>query len=332
MFYTVNLVFFWYIFSDGQIELWEAGVQFFMYICYCVFMAYNSKVENWFKEKSERGADSSEFAKLDTDGDGIITKAEAEKDAGLAKQFSMLDTDNDGRLTIDEIRPHFRHRRHLRLESKRSSLADQPEDDDDAPPPLCPSRDASMKDKVYSIIALPLHLLLKVTVPDVRNGSCKSLYPITFMMSIVWVAVFSAVMVQCSEVIADFTGGDSRILAITVLAGGTSVPDLLTSVVVTMQGHGDMAISSSIGSNIFDVTVGMPVPWLLYCVVNSESVPVQSSPGTMAVWIGSLVCMLVAVVLSIKFNGWVLNKELGIIMLVLYCVFLAVSCYMVVQE
>mmetsp|Transcript_87926 Transcript_87926/g.249026 ORF Transcript_87926/g.249026 Transcript_87926/m.249026 type:complete len:95 (-) Transcript_87926:348-632(-) len=94
-----------------------------------------------------------------------------------------------------------------------------------------------------------------------------------------------------------------------------------------------MAISSSIGSNIFDVTVGAPVPWLLYsCYYGGKAVPVQSSPDTMAVWIGSLICMLVAVVLSIRFNGWVLNKALGGIMLALYCVFLAVACYMVVQE
>ncbi|CAK0799197.1 unnamed protein product [Prorocentrum cordatum] len=96
------------------------------------------------------------------------------------------------------------------------------------------------------------------------------------------------------------TGGDPRILAITVLAGGTSVPDLLTSVIVTMQGQGDMAISSSIGSNIFDVTVGAPIPWLIYSVYYGRAVRVQSQPTTMTVWIGSLVCMLVAVVLSIK--------------------------------
>ncbi|CAK0799196.1 unnamed protein product [Prorocentrum cordatum] len=128
------------------------------------------------------------------------------------------------------------------------------------------------------------------------------------------------------------TGGDPRILAITVLAGGTSVPDLLTSVIVTMQGQGDMAISSSIGSNIFDVTVGAPIPWLIYSVYYGRAVRVQSQPTTMTVWIGSLVCMLVAVVLSIKCNGWVLNKALGITMMLLYCVFLLVACYMVVQE
>ena len=45
-------------------------------------------------------------------------------------------------------------------------------------------------------------------------------------------------------------------MGLTFIAAGTSMPDLITSVVVARQGLGDMAVSSSIGSNIFDVTVG----------------------------------------------------------------------------
>jgi len=45
-------------------------------------------------------------------------------------------------------------------------------------------------------------------------------------------------------------------MGLTFLAAGTSVPDLITSVLVAKQGKGDMAVSSSVGSNIFDVTVG----------------------------------------------------------------------------
>ena len=51
------------------------------------------------------------------------------------------------------------------------------------------------------------------------------------------------------------------VMGLTFLAAGTSVPDLLTSVIVARQGHGDMAVSSSIGSNIFDVLVGLPFHW-----------------------------------------------------------------------
>ena len=48
----------------------------------------------------------------------------------------------------------------------------------------------------------------------------------------------------------------SQVMGLTFLAAGTSVPDLITSVLVAKQGKGDMAVSSSVGSNIFDVTIG----------------------------------------------------------------------------
>lgn len=46
-------------------------------------------------------------------------------------------------------------------------------------------------------------------------------------------------------------------MGLTILAAGTSVPDLITSVIVARKGFGDMAVSSSVGSNLFDVTCGL---------------------------------------------------------------------------
>lgn len=54
----------------------------------------------------------------------------------------------------------------------------------------------------------------------------------------------------------------SEIMGLTFLAAGTSIPDLITSVLVARKGFGDMAVSSSVGSNIFDVTVGYVIPKL----------------------------------------------------------------------
>ena len=47
-----------------------------------------------------------------------------------------------------------------------------------------------------------------------------------------------------------------QVMGLTFLAAGTSIPDLLTSVIVAKKGFGDMSVSSSVGSNLFDVTVG----------------------------------------------------------------------------
>lgn len=50
-------------------------------------------------------------------------------------------------------------------------------------------------------------------------------------------------------------------MGLTILAAGTSIPDLITSVIVARKGLGDMAVSSSVGSNIFDITVGYAGVW-----------------------------------------------------------------------
>ena len=64
-------------------------------------------------------------------------------------------------------------------------------------------------------------------------------------------------------------------MGLTFLAAGTSVPDLLTSVIVARNGEGDMAVSSSIGSNIFDVLVGLPLPWPFYTIAFGKPMEVS---------------------------------------------------------
>ena len=82
-----------------------------------------------------------------------------------------------------------------------------------------------------------------------------------------------------------------------------------------------MAVSSSIGSNIFDILVGLPVPWLISIVVKGEDVSVGS--GGVAISVAILLFMLLAVVAIIKFSGWKLTKKLAVCMLALYVVFVA---------
>ena len=54
-------------------------------------------------------------------------------------------------------------------------------------------------------------------------------------------------MVWMAEVIGSLIHIPQAIMGLTFLAAGTSVPDLITSVIVAKKGFGDMAVSSSIG-------------------------------------------------------------------------------------
>ena len=109
------------------------------------------------------------------------------------------------------------------------------------------------------------------------------------------------------------------IMGLIFLAAGTSVPDLLSSVVVAKQGKGDMAVSSSIGSNIFDVCVGLPVPWLAYMVIKWQNVTTCSSGVYVSVVV--LLSMVLFVILSICWSDWKMSHGLGAMMFSLYVVF-----------
>lgn len=52
-------------------------------------------------------------------------------------------------------------------------------------------------------------------------------------------------------------------MGLTLLAAGTSVPEAVSSVIVTNQGHGAMGISNSIGSSTFDILLCLGLPWFV---------------------------------------------------------------------
>merc|ERR1711879_598252 len=99
------------------------------------------------------------------------------------------------------------------------------------------------------------------------------------------------------------------------------IPDLLSSYIVARQGEGDMAVSSSIGSNIFDICFGLPVPWLCFCLLHpGENVVVESKSIGFSVIV--LVVMLFAVIVCIRIAKWRMCRAMGYAMLVLYFIFI----------
>ena len=51
-------------------------------------------------------------------------------------------------------------------------------------------------------------------------------------------------------------------MGLTVLAFGSSIEEIFSAIVMTRRGHPEMAIAGSIGSNIFDILMGLGIPWL----------------------------------------------------------------------
>uniref|UniRef100_A0A671MSQ1 Sodium/potassium/calcium exchanger 4-like n=1 Tax=Sinocyclocheilus anshuiensis TaxID=1608454 RepID=A0A671MSQ1_9TELE len=181
------------------------------------------------------------------------------------------------------------------------------------------------KDKVKFFISWPIMVLLFFTIPNCAKPRWERFFMLSFFLSTLWIAIFSYVMVWMVTIAGYSLGIPDVIMGITFLAAGTSVPDCIASLIVARQGLGDMAVSNTIGSNVFDILVGLGVPWGIQTMaVNYGSVIKINSRGL----IYSVVLLLGSValtVLGIHVNKWRLDFKLGIYVLVLYAIFLCFS-------
>ncbi|XP_065415264.1 sodium/potassium/calcium exchanger 1 [Chrysemys picta bellii] len=204
---------------------------------------------------------------------------------------------------------------------EESEDEDEGEENDE---PLSLEWPETRRKQALYLFLLPVVFPLWLTVPDVRNPRSRNFFAITFLGAIIWIAAFSYLMVWWAHQVGETIGISEEIMGLTILAAGTSIPDLITSVIVARKGLGDMAVSSSVGSNIFDITVGLPVPWFLYSVFNGLSSVAVSSNGLFCA-IVLLFLMLLFVIISIALSKWKMNKLLGLTMFALYFVFLIIS-------
>ncbi|XP_078590090.1 sodium/potassium/calcium exchanger 4-like [Branchiostoma floridae x Branchiostoma japonicum] len=172
------------------------------------------------------------------------------------------------------------------------------------------------------VVMLPCAVVLFVTCPDVRKRRWEKWFIVTFLMSIFWIFIFSYIMVFMATIIAYTLGIPDTITGITLLAAGTSVPDAMASLIVARQGLGDMAVSNSIGSNVFDILLGLGLPWFLKTTVVSWGGSVAINSRGMIYSVGLLFGTVVLMILGIHCNRWRLTRPLGIIAMITYAVFL----------
>jgi K+-dependent Na+/Ca+ exchanger-like protein len=148
----------------------------------------------------------------------------------------------------------------------------------------------------------------------------KGNYIYEFFVSIALIALFSWVLVESAIGVSAILEIPEAFVAITVLAVGTSVPDLMSSIIVGRQNRGGMAVSNAIGSNIFDILVGLGVPFILMIVLNGGKVPIDPKgliPSTIL-----LICSVVLILLLLIINKWNIGKKMGWTLLLLYLAYI----------
>lgn len=90
-------------------------------------------------------------------------------------------------------------------------------------------------------------------VPELEESDTLLKLIIMIVLGIVCIVVGSNVTVDAASNIATSFGVSDRIIGLTIVAFGTSLPELVTSVSASLKGKNDIAVGNIIGSNIFNV-------------------------------------------------------------------------------
>lgn len=158
------------------------------------------------------------------------------------------------------------------------------------------------------------HRLFSIVLPDPLRK--PKLYVVTFLLSIGFIAGLSWIMVEQIIVLADVLSINATFLALTVLAAGTSIPDLLGSLVVAKQGRGDMAVSNAVGSNIFDILFALGLPWLIVLLFKTDAIVVGTENLSASIFL--LFATVIATLFLLIARKWRLGRYSGLFLIGLY--------------
>lgn len=143
----------------------------------------------------------------------------------------------------------------------------------------------------------------------------------------VWIVVGLVMMLAASELlvwgaveIARYFGISDLVVGLTVVAVGTSLPELASSVVATRKGEDDLAIGNIIGSNVFNSMVVVGIAALIAPITAERAFIVRDIPVAFAATL-----FLYAVSRGRKGPGTISRRE-GAAMLALYAAYV---CYLV---
>ena len=128
------------------------------------------------------------------------------------------------------------------------------------------------------------------------------------VVGIVMIVWGSDISVDAATELAKMFGMSERLIGLTIVAFGTSLPELVTSVTAAIKGKADLAVGNIVGSNIFNILFVVGTTALITPVVYSGDFMVDS-----LVAIGTMVLLLICVVRKKE-----LGRTAGIVMLAAY--------------
>lgn len=160
-----------------------------------------------------------------------------------------------------------------------------------------------------------LFVMAKKGTAEEEEEKAKPLWLQILMLivGVVFIVLGSDFTVDNASIIAGKFGMSERLIGLTIVAFGTSLPELVTSVAAAKKGKADIAIGNIVGSNIFNILFVVGTTALISNVAFEPNFIIDS---IIAIVAGVILWLGVA-------KKKQLERPVGVIMLVCYAVYFA---------
>jgi cation:H+ antiporter len=159
---------------------------------------------------------------------------------------------------------------------------------------------------IYYLISMARNKIEKDTEEEIIPMKKAIIFTILGLIGIVLGSNF---VVDSATYIAENLGVSQRLISLTIIAFGTSLPELVTSVTATKKGEYDIAIGNVVGSNIFNIGMVIGIPTAIFGGI-----------GVISFSYIDLIVMIASAVLlfMFSFNDYKITKKEGILFLILF--------------
>ncbi len=133
------------------------------------------------------------------------------------------------------------------------------------------------------------------------------------VLGLIGIVLGSDLVVDSATNIATTLGVSQRVISLTIVAFGTSLPELVTSIISTIKKEQDILVGNIIGSNIFNICIVLGLPVVIYG---------NLIPSTFNI-IDFIFLMISAIILYIvpKIREYRISRRAGICFILLYFIY-----------
>lgn len=140
-----------------------------------------------------------------------------------------------------------------------------------------------------------------------------------FVVGAVGIVIGAQLLVDNGSALARFAGVSERIIGVTIIAVGTSLPELVTTVTAIVKKQSALSVGNIIGANVIDLTLILP----LCAVVSGQALPIASGSALVDLPACLIVALIAVVPTLIKGR---LYRWQGIALLAAYIAYLVLTC------